>query len=42
LDFVTIFAAEGTQPSIAEPFHLSDEKKDAVLAGVIETLSVTK
>ena len=38
LDFVDDFRRRGDPAAIAEPFHLSDEKKDAVLAGVIETL----
>jgi hypothetical protein len=38
MDFVDDFRRRRDPAAIAEPFHLSDERKDAVLAGVIETL----
>ena len=38
MDFVDDFRRRRDTAAIAEPFRLSDERKDAVLAGVIETL----
>jgi hypothetical protein len=38
MDFVDDFRYYKDKEMIAEPFELSDEVKDAVLAGVIETL----
>lgn len=38
MDFVDDFRRHRNPAAIAEPFHLGDERKDAVLAGVIETL----
>lgn len=39
MDFVDDFRYHKNPEAIAEAFQLSDERKDAVLAGVIETLS---
>lgn len=38
MDFVDDFRRREESLAIAEPFSLGDERKDAVLAGVIETL----
>jgi len=38
MDFVDDFRYHRDPAAISEPFHLSDERKDAVLASVIETL----
>lgn len=38
MDFVDDFRRHKNPAAIAEPFRLGDERKDAVLAGVIETL----
>ena len=38
MDFVDDFRRHKNPAAIAEPFLLGDERKDAVLAGVIETL----
>ncbi len=38
MDFVDDFRCYKDEKMIAEPFELGDEEKDAVLAGVIETL----
>lgn len=38
MDFVDDFRRHKDPSAIAEPFALGDERKDAVLAGVIETL----
>lgn len=38
LDFVDDFRYHKNPAAIAEPFDLNDERKDAVLASVIETL----
>ena len=38
MDFVDDFRRHKSNAAIAEPFELGDEEKDAVFAGVIETL----
>lgn len=38
MDFVDDFRRTKDSAAIAQPFALGDERKDAVLAGVIETL----
>ncbi|MGD9563136.1 MAG: hypothetical protein AB7F88_13105 [Pyrinomonadaceae bacterium] len=38
LDFVDDFRCHKSPTAIVEPFELSDERMDALLAGVIETL----
>ena len=38
MDFVDDFRRRRDPAAITKPFHFSDERQDAVLAGVIETL----